>query len=104
MRFTVHRPASAEVSPCCHRPSGGDVVCGVHVNVARQRTERAALENRLALAVFGGDVHKRCAATVPGQRCRLLTDGKQPEPAHISNIIATTDSLPKGEKRRFLPG
>ena len=35
MRFTVRRPASAEVSPCCHRPSGGDVACSVHVGVAR---------------------------------------------------------------------
>src|SRR3984957_1634113 len=52
LRFTVHRPASAEVSPCCHRPSGGDVACGVHVGVARPRAAGDALENRLALAVF----------------------------------------------------
>ena len=26
MRFTVRRPPTGEVSPCCHRPSGGDVV------------------------------------------------------------------------------
>ncbi|MDT5357642.1 MAG: hypothetical protein QOJ56_6174 [Mycobacterium sp.] len=56
MRFTVHRPASAEVSPCCHRPSGGDVACGVHVGVARLRTAGDALENRLALAVFRRDM------------------------------------------------
>jgi hypothetical protein len=37
LRFTVHRPASAEVSPCCHRPSGGDVVCGIGLSVADQR-------------------------------------------------------------------
>ncbi len=51
MRFTVRGPASAEVSPCCHRPSGGDVACGVDVRIARARTADDALENRLALAV-----------------------------------------------------
>jgi hypothetical protein len=56
LRFTVHRPASAEVSPCCHRPSGGDVACGVHVSIARARTAGDALENRLALAVFQCDM------------------------------------------------
>ncbi len=56
MRFTVRRPASAEVSPCCHRPSGGDVACGVDVGVARVRAAGDALENRLALAVFRRDV------------------------------------------------
>ncbi len=56
MRFTVRRPAGAEVSPCCHRPSGGDVACGVDVGIARSRTAGDALENRLALAVFRRDV------------------------------------------------
>ena len=56
MRFTVRRLASAEVSPCCHRPSGGNVSCGVDVGVARPRTAGDALENRLALAVFRRDV------------------------------------------------
>jgi hypothetical protein len=56
LRFTVHRPANAEVSPCCHRPSGGDVACSVHVGVARSRGAGLALENRLTLAVFGRDV------------------------------------------------
>ena len=56
LRFTVHRPASAEVSPCCHRPSGGNVACGVHVSVARTRTAGDAVENRLALAVFRRDM------------------------------------------------
>ncbi len=53
MRFTVRRPAGAEVSPCCHRPSGGDVACSVHVGVARPGVAGCALENRLALAVSG---------------------------------------------------
>ena len=61
MRFTVRRPASAEVSPCCHRPSGGDIACGVHVGVARPRVAGFALENRLALAVFGREVPARAA-------------------------------------------
>ncbi len=52
MRFTVRGPAGAEVSPCCHRPSGGDVACGVDVGVARARIAGDALEDRLALAVF----------------------------------------------------
>jgi hypothetical protein len=56
LRFTVHRSASAKVSPCCYRPSGGDVACGVHVSVARARTAGYALENRLALAVFRRDM------------------------------------------------
>jgi hypothetical protein len=43
-------------------------------------------------------------ATVLGQRRRLLTSGNQPKPAHSRNITATTDNLPKGDKRRFLPG
>jgi hypothetical protein len=56
LRFTVHGPASAEVSPCCHRPSGGDVACGVDVGIARARTAGDALEDRLALAVFRRDM------------------------------------------------
>src|SRR5437588_6186884 len=56
LRFTVHRPASAEVSPYCHRPPGGNVACGVDVSIARPRTTGDALENRLALAVFRCDM------------------------------------------------
>jgi hypothetical protein len=41
--------------------------------------------------------------TVLGQRCRLLRAGKQPKPAHINNLGTTTDNMPKGGKRRFLP-
>jgi len=56
LRFTVHRLASADVSPCCHRPSGGDVTCGVDIGIARARTAGDALENRLALTVFRRDM------------------------------------------------
>jgi hypothetical protein len=62
LRFTVRRPASAEVSPCCHRPPGGDVACSVHVGVARPGVAGFALENRLALTVFGRDVPARRAS------------------------------------------
>jgi hypothetical protein len=69
LRFTVHGPASAEVSPCCHRPSGGDVACGVDVGVARARTADDALENRLALAVFRRDM-PAVGASLRRVRCR----------------------------------
>ncbi len=62
MRFTVRRPASAEVSPCCHRPSGGDVARCVHIGVARPRAAGHALEDRLTLTAFGGDMATRGAA------------------------------------------
>ena len=73
MRFTVRRPASAEVSPCCHRPSGGDVACCVHVGVARPRIAGIALENRLTLTVFGSDV-PACGASLRRVRGRYLLD------------------------------
>jgi hypothetical protein len=69
LRFTVRRPANAEVSPCCHRPSGGDVACGVHVGIARARTASDALENRLALAVFRRDM-PTVRASLRCERCR----------------------------------
>ena len=69
MRFTVRRPASAEVSPCCHRPSGGDVACGVDVGIAWSRPAGDALENRLALAVFRRDV-PAVRASLRRIRCR----------------------------------
>jgi hypothetical protein len=69
LRFTVRRPASAEVSPCCHRPSGGDVACGVHVGIARPRITGDALENRLALAVLRRDMPAE-GASLRRIRCR----------------------------------
>jgi hypothetical protein len=69
LRFTVRRPASAEVSPCCHRPSGGDVACSVHVGVARPGCAGFALEHRLALAVLERDVpaHRASLRRVRGR-------------------------------------
>jgi hypothetical protein len=96
LRFTVRRPASAEVSPCCHRPSGGDVACSVHIGVPR--TAGLALEDRLALAVFWCGVQAPTAsATMPGQQRRLLSCRKQPITQHNGNLAATTDKSPKGE-------
>ncbi len=63
MRFTVRRPPLGEVSPCCHRPSGGDVACSVDVGAASARCAGLALEDRLALAIF------RCG--VPAHRASL---------------------------------
>jgi hypothetical protein len=56
LRFTVHRPPCGEVSLRWYRPPGGDVACSVHVGIARPRFAGDAREDRLALAVFGGDV------------------------------------------------
>ncbi len=73
MRFTVRRPASAEVSPCCHRPSGGNVACSVHVGVARSRGAGLALEDRLALTVVGRDM-PACRASLRRVGGRDLLD------------------------------
>jgi hypothetical protein len=62
LRFTVRRPADAEVCSCCHRPSGGDVACCVDVGVAASCSAGVALEHRLALAVSGSDVPAHRAA------------------------------------------
>jgi hypothetical protein len=56
LRFTVRRPPTGEVSPCCHRPSGGDVACSVDVGVASSGSAGFAIEDRLALAVSKCDV------------------------------------------------
>jgi hypothetical protein len=76
LRFTVRRPASAEVSPCCHRPSGGDVACSVHVGVARPCFTGFALKNRLALTVFGRNLpaHRASLRRIRGRN--LLNSAK----------------------------
>jgi hypothetical protein len=56
LRFRIRRAASAEVSPCCQRPPGGDVACGVHVSMAGTGGAGFALENRLALTVSESDI------------------------------------------------
>jgi hypothetical protein len=98
LRFTVHRPASAEVSPCCHRPSGGDVALSVHIGVARPRGAGLALENRLALAVFGCDVPARPASLRrvrgrdvldPAESLVLQTRSQKPPTASADSPVKT---------------
>ena len=72
MRFTVRRPPTGEVSPCCHRPSSGDVACGVDVGVAPPSITGIALEDRLALAVLGSDVPAHGASLRRVRRRDLL--------------------------------
>ncbi len=101
MRFTVHRPASAEVSPCCHRPSGGDVACGVHVSIARARAAGDALENRLALAVFqcempalGASLRRvRSWNEFEPPRSFVLQPGNQQSPALAVNLTVEAPFL-----------
>ena len=101
MRFTVRRPASAEVSPCCHRPSGGDVACGVHVGIARTCAAGDALENRLALAVFGRDVPAvraslrriRCWNEFKPPRSFVLQPGDEQSPPLAADLAVETPFL-----------
>ena len=76
MRFTVRRPPTGEVSPCCHRPSGGDVARSIDVGVAPASSAGLALEDRLALAVLGCNVPARGAA-LRSVRSRDLLDPAQ---------------------------
>jgi hypothetical protein len=87
LRFTVRRPPTGEVSPCGHRPSGGDVACSVDVGVAPSGGTGLALEDRLALAVSGCDVPAR-RATLRRVRSRDLLN-----PAG-SLVLQTGDQLP----------
>ena len=109
MRFTVRRPASAEVSPCCHRPSGGDVACGVDVGVARPRIAGDALENRLALAVLRRDV-PAARASLRRIRCRdefqplsdfMLQSGDQQSPALAADLAVEAPFLRDPGARAF---
>ena len=99
MRFTVRRPASAEVSPCCHRPSGGDVACSVHVGVARPRAAGSTLENCLALAVFERDMSARGTSLRrvssrdlldPTTSLVLQTCGEQAPTAPVDRTVETS--------------
>ena len=119
MRFTVRRPPTGEVSPCCHRPSGGDVACSVHVGVAPASIAGFALEDRLALAVPGYDVPAR-RATLRRVRSRDLLDpaeslvlqagGEKPPAAAADRPVEPTflghshprllDSSPRGTDHR----
>ena len=117
MRLTVRRPASAEVSPCCHRPSGGDIACGVHVSITCRSGHGRHIQIldadgvEAARHIGGGLFHPVAAGQIPrepgmtrmfSQRGRLLGAGQQSQPAHRHNIEATTDNLPKGQNPRML--
>ncbi len=101
MRFTVRRLASAEVSPCCHRPSGGDVACGVHVGIARACAAGDALENRLVLAVFRRDMPANRASLrrvgswngFESLRSFVLEPGNQQSPALAVNLTVKAPFL-----------
>ncbi len=109
MRFTVRRPASAEVSPCCHRPSGGDVARGVHVGITRPCTASDALENRLALTVFSRDM-PAIGTPLRRVRCRdefdpplglMLQSGNQQPPALAADLSVESPFLRDVGTRRF---
>ena len=109
LRFTVHRPASAEVSPCCHRPSGGDVACGVHVGIARPRVAGDALENRLTLTVFRRDM-PAAGASLRRARCRdefnpprsfVLQPGHQQSPPLAADLAVEAPFLRDAGARAF---
>lgn len=84
MRFTVRRPPNGEVSPCGHRPSGGDVACCVHIGVTTWRCAGDALEDRLALAVVGSDVptHRASLRRVRGRDLFDTAGGLILQPHH----------------------
>ena len=101
MRFTVRRLASAEVSPCCHRPSGGDVACSVYVGVARRRGAGFALENRLALAVLARDMPAR-GASLRRVRGRDLLDATENLVLHTLSEQTPTASSDSSVQTVFL--
>jgi hypothetical protein len=99
MRFTVRRLPSGEVSPCGHRPSGGDVACSVDVGVAPSSRAGLALEDRLALAVIGSEVpaHRASLRRVRGRNLLdptvslvLQARGEQPPTAAADGPVEAT--------------
>ena len=87
MRFTVRRPPSGEVSPCSHRPSGGDVASSIHVGVASTGRAGFTLEDRLALAV------SRCDVPTSGTTLRRIR-GRDQLDAGQSLVLQTADQHP----------
>ena len=101
MRFTVRRPPSGEVSPCSHRPPGGDVACSVDVGVAPSGRACFALEDRLTLAVSGRDV-PACGASLRRVRGRDLLDPAGSLVLQASDQLAPTTSADRAVKPAFL--
>ena len=89
MRFTVRRPPSGEVFPCCHRPPGGDVACSINVGIAPASSAGLTLEDRLALTVFRFDVSAR-GATLRCVRSWDLFDTAESLVLQASNKLAPT--------------
>ena len=116
MRFTVRRPPTGEVSPCCHRPSGGDVACSVDVGVAPSCSAGLALEDRLALAVPGRDVPARGASLrriggrdlldpavglvlqARGEQSPAAAADRPVQPAFLSNAYTGLLEVPRAER------
>jgi hypothetical protein len=111
LRFTVRRPPTGEVSPRCHRLSGGDVACSVDVGVAPPGAAGFALEDRLALAVSGCDV-PACGASLRRVRSRNLFDPAEGLVLQACDELAPTTSsdrsveptLPGHSDARFFDG
>ena len=87
MRFTVRRPPIGEVSPCCHRPPGGDIARSVDVGVAPASGAGFAFENRLALAVPRSDMPAH-RALLRRERGRDLLDPT------VSFVLQSRGELP----------
>ena len=101
MRFTVRRPPIGEVSPCCRRPSGGDVACSVDVGVAPSGAAGLALEDRLALAVSGCDVPAR-GASLRRVRSRDLLDPTRSLVLQARDQLAPATSADRAVEPTFL--
>jgi hypothetical protein len=87
------------------RPSRQPVVFGAgpsQLSTLLVVTRRSAARLPVQLLLDGQIPHKPGMATMLGQHCGLLRAGKQPKPAHINNIGATTDNLSKRKNRHIL--
>ena len=101
MRFTVRRPPTGEVSPCGHRPSGGDVACSVDVGVAPTGGAGFALEDRLALAVSECDAPAR-GASLRRVRSRDLLDPAESLVLQARDELAPVASADRAVEPTFL--
>jgi len=109
LRFTVRRPASAEVSPCCHRPSGGDVTCGIDVGIAGARVAGDAPENRLALAIFQRNVpapraslrRVRCCDKFKAPLRLMFQPGNQQPPSLAADLAIKASFLGYADSRTY---
>ena len=101
VRFTVRGLPTGEVSPCGHRPSGGDVACSVDVGVAPSSGAGFALENRLALTVPRSDMPAP-GASLRRVRSRSLLDPAQSLVLQTRGEKTPTTSADRAVKPPFL--